>query len=258
MQVHILASGSTGNAVLIEMGGKKFLVDIGISAKRVELGLKGVGVQASELDGVLITHEHSDHIKGLDVFIRRHKVPVYARPATWGQISCRDKLPLECCFDLGEKLNIGSLQIEPFPISHDAIDPVGFSFCFGHTKCVLATDMGMITEEVEQALSYADVLILESNHDVGMVQTGPYPYFLKKRILGDQGHLSNVQAGNLLSSIDRKPHMEVFLAHLSQHNNTPRIAEETVVEVLCNHNCGVGDEIVLHRTHVDRTASFVG
>lgn len=258
MQVHILASGSTGNAVLIELGDKKFLIDTGISARRIEQGLAGVGVQAGGLDGVLITHEHSDHIKGLDVFIRRHQIPVYARPATWGGIPCRDRLPKECCWDLGESLDFGPVRVAPFSISHDAADPVGYAFYYKDQKCVLATDMGIVTDIVEQALADTDVLVLESNHDVQMVQNGPYPTFLKKRILGDEGHLSNLQAGKLLSQISRKAKMQVFLAHLSQKNNLPRLAEQTVAEVLFKHDCAVGEEIILHRTHADRTASFVG
>ncbi len=258
MQVHVLASGSTGNAVLIEIGERKFLVDAGISARRIVQGLAGAGVQAASLEGIFITHEHSDHIKGLDVFVRKHQVPVYARPAAWGRIPCRDRLPRECCRDLGEIMDFGLVRVEPFSISHDAVDPVGYAFYYKEQKCVLATDMGMVTDTVEQALAYTDVLVLESNHDVKMVETGPYPYYLKKRILGDEGHLSNLQAGTLLSRISRKAKLQVFLAHLSQHNNLPRLAEQTVAEVLQNQGCAVGEEIILHRTHADRTASFVG
>lgn len=257
MQVHILASGSTGNSVFIEMGGKKFLVDIGISARRIEQGLAGIGVQAAGLDGVFITHEHSDHIKGLDVFIRRHQIPVYTRPDTWAHIACRNKLPFECCRDLGDGMDIGPVKIKPFQISHDAADPVGFCFYHQNNKCVLATDMGMVTPVVEQSIANADVLILESNHDVDMVKNGSYPYFLKNRILGDQGHLSNHQAGTLLSRIDRKSHMQVFLAHLSQENNIPGLADRTVSAILEKNGCTVGEEIILHRTHVDRTASYI-
>ncbi|HBQ85503.1 MAG TPA: MBL fold metallo-hydrolase, partial [Syntrophomonas sp.] len=216
MQVHILASGSTGNSVLLQLGGKNILIDAGISARRIEQGLAGVGVKAGELDGVLITHEHIDHIKGLDVFIRRHKIPVYTRPGTWEGIPCRSKLPPQCCCDIYENIDIGPVRIETFPISHDASDPVGFCFYWSKIKWTLATDLGVITPEVKQALAHASLAILESNHDMEMLQTGPYPSFLKQRIKGIKGHLSNLDAARLLAYAGQQGPMQVFLAHLSK------------------------------------------
>lgn len=257
MQVHILASGSTGNSVLVELGGKKILIDAGISARRIEQGLAGVGVKAGDLDCVLITHEHIDHIKGLDVFIRRHGIPVYTRPGTWEAIPCRCKLPAQCCCDIYENIDIGPVRIETFPISHDANDPVGFCFYWNQIKWTLATDLGIVTPEVKSALAHASVAILESNHDVDMLRTGPYPPFLKQRIKGIKGHLSNLDAARLLAYAGHEGPMQVFLAHLSKQNNTPSLAENTVSGFLTEEGYEVGRDIVLHRTHADRIASGV-
>lgn len=257
MQLHILASGSTGNSVLIELGGRKILIDAGISARRIERGLAEVGIQVSDLDGLLITHEHSDHIKGIQVLVKRHHLPVYARPATWEAISGQDKIPPECRRELGECLDIGAVKIVPFSISHDAADPVGFCFHYKNMKWVIATDLGVITRSVAEALAYADVAILEANHDLEMLQTGPYPSFLKQRIKGKHGHLSNHDAGQILAHIPRQRAMDVFLAHLSQQNNLPHLAERTVSQVLQKSGCEVGEEIILHRTYPDCTVSMV-
>ncbi len=257
MQLHILASGSTGNSVLIELGGRKLLIDAGISARRIERGLAGVGISVSDLDGLLITHEHSDHIKGIQTLVKKHRLPVYARPATWEAISGQDKIPPECRRELGERLDIGAVKIVPFPISHDAADPVGFCFYYQNIKWVIATDLGVITRGAAEALAYADVAILEANHDLEMLQTGPYPAFLKQRIRSKHGHLSNHDAGQILAHIPRQRVMQVFLAHLSQQNNHPHLAEWTVSQVLQKSGCEVGEEIVLHRTYPDYTVSMV-
>lgn len=257
MQAHILASGSTGNSVLLQLGGKNILIDAGISARRIEQGLTGVGVKPGELDCILITHEHIDHIKGLDVLVRRHGIPVYTRPGTWEGIPCRSKLPSQCCCDIYENIDIGSVRVETFPISHDANDPVGFCFFWQQTKWTLATDLGVITPEVKDALAHASLAILESNHDVDMLQSGPYPAFLKQRIKGSKGHLSNLDAARLLAYAGKHGRMEVFLAHLSQQNNTPSLAENTVSSFLAEQGYKVGQDIVLHRTHSVQTASYV-
>ncbi|MEN6348907.1 MAG: MBL fold metallo-hydrolase [Syntrophomonas sp.] len=257
MQVHILASGSTGNAIFLQFGESKILVDAGISARRIERGLAEIGVRAGELDGILITHEHIDHIKGLDVLVRKYKIPVFARPATWERIDCRDKFPGECVQELHLDLTLGGVDIQPFKISHDAVDPVGFCFYHRQKKCVIATDLGMVGEEVEKALAFTDVAILESNHDPDMLKNGPYPQVLKQRIRSPRGHLSNFDAASVLSRIPRLNSMQVFLAHLSQQNNHPRLALQTVREVLRDNGCAVDREVVLRPTFPDRTVSYI-
>lgn len=257
MQVHILASGSTGNAVYFQFGKARILVDAGISARRIERGLAEIGVRGRDLDAVLITHEHQDHIQGLDVFIRRYQIPVYARERAWAGIKCSEKFPRECCQYITAGFDLGPIRVEPFSISHDAADPVGYAFYYGQRKWVMATDLGMITPGVEKAMAGADLLVLESNHDVDMLVKGPYPLFLKQRIRSSKGHLSNLDAGQVLARLPRQRPMQVFLAHLSQKNNNPRLAYQTVSAVLQQFGCLLGDEIQLNYTHPDHTASYI-
>lgn len=257
MQVHILASGSTGNAIFLQFGSTRLLVDAGISARRIEKALAELGVRAADLDGILITHEHQDHVKGLDVLARRHQIPVYAREKAWQQIDRHPNFPLDCCRAFTGGFDLGMVRVEPFAIPHDAADPVGFAFLYGKTRCVVATDLGMVTPEVENALHNTQVLILESNHDLDMLHRGPYPPYLKQRIRSNKGHLSNHDAGKALSRLRRQQPMQVFLAHLSQQNNHPRLAEQTVTRFLKQGGCQVGEEVILHPTFPDRTSSLI-
>lgn len=256
MQLHILASGSTGNALYIEIAGARFLVDAGISSRRIERGLGAVGVQPSELDAVLVTHEHSDHICGLPVFTRRFKVPVYTRRRTWDAFPAAHHVEADYRRELGSSLEIGGVCVEPFAISHDAAEPVGFSFRRGDLKWVVATDLGCVSERVERDIAGADVLVFEANHDIAMLRDGPYPAALKKRILSNRGHLSNLDAGRCLSRLEKKSGMHVFLAHLSQHNNCPELALATVRQVLDRPGCRAGQDLFLHLTQPDQTVSF--
>lgn len=256
MQLHILASGSTGNAIFIELGGAKFLVDAGISARRVEKGLREVGVDPCELDAILVTHEHSDHVSGLPVFTRKFKVPVFTRRRTWDAFQPTNHVEAEFRRELGTRLEIGGVCVEPFAISHDAAEPVGYSFRHGDLKCVVATDMGCVSERVEQDISYADVMVFESNHDVAMLRNGPYPEYLKKRILGTRGHLSNLETGRCLARMGKKQGLHVFLAHLSQHNNCPELALSTVEQVLDQQGIRLEQDLFLHLAHPRETVSF--
>jgi phosphoribosyl 1,2-cyclic phosphodiesterase len=256
MEVHILASGSTGNVAYFKFGNIRLLVDAGISTRRIENKLALLGVKAGDLDGVLITHEHIDHIKGLDVFTRRYKLPVFARAATWEAIPCRKKLPAECCITIENEFSIGEVDVEAFDISHDAADPVGFSFHYKQKKWVMATDMGIITDSVLKAVNGADLAVLESNHDRDMLKNGPYPGFLKQRIMGRLGHLSNYDAAALLACLPHKTKMQVFLAHLSQKNNRPDLAFHTVSDYLAGKGCQPDVDIDLHLTYPDATTSY--
>lgn len=256
MNLHIIASGSSGNAIFIELGGARFLVDAGISARRIEKGLLAVGVHPSEMDAILVTHEHTDHVSGLPVFTRKFKVPVYTRRRTWDSFHPNHYVDPEYRRELGNHLEIGGVQVEAFAISHDAAEPVGYSFRHGDLKCVVATDMGCVSERVENDISYADVMVFESNHDVEMLQKGPYPEYLKKRILGTRGHLSNLETGRCLARMGKKRGMHVFLAHLSQQNNCPEIALSTVEQVLERQDCRPGQDLFLHLAHPCETVSF--
>ena len=249
IEIHILASGSTGNAALFQFGSTSILIDAGISARRIANGLKAVGSDVRAIDAILLTHEHSDHIKGVEVLARRFQIPVYSRAKTWERLPFRDNIPGRCCCLLDDTMKIGPVDLECFRISHDAVDPVGFTFHYRQRKLAFATDVGSITKTVVDALSGADVAVLEANHDREMLAKGPYPGFLKQRISSGRGHLSNDHSARILAQIKMKPGLRVFLAHLSQQNNRPDIAEDTVARYLRKQGCDVGREIIMHQTH---------
>ena len=255
MQVHVLASGSTGNAIFLDFKHTRILVDAGISTRRIKNSLAELGTSIEELDGVFITHEHRDHVSGLATMSKKYNVPIYASMNTWSAMYCRELMPDQCCKVLTESMDIGQVKVEPFSISHDAADPVGYKFYNGSSKCSVVTDLGIVTETVNQAIAFSDVLVLESNHDVAMLEKGPYPWHLKRRILSNRGHLSNLAAGWALAALEKKPSMQVFLAHMSQKNNDPELAMHTVGTILTQQGCTLGSEIQLYRTYPDRIVS---
>ena len=256
MNVHVLASGSTGNAVFLRFGETRLLVDTGISLRRIKNALAGLGEAIENIDGVLITHEHQDHVKGLLNLTKKYRLPVYTRPGTWQGIACRDELPDECCRTIEASLDIGQVKVEPFSISHDANEPVGYNFFYRQRKCSVATDLGFVTEGVKKALALSDLMVLESNHDVDMLRQGSYPWYLKRRIMSNRGHLSNMDAGWTLARLERKNHTKVFLAHLSQENNRPEIAETTVRGILEDQGLCMKEDVELYLTYPDRVASL--
>ncbi|MGE5544675.1 MAG: MBL fold metallo-hydrolase [Bacillota bacterium] len=256
MQIQILASGSSGNAIFFELGHTRLLIDAGISARRIERGLASIGIKAGDLDAILITHEHTDHISGVEVLARKHHLPVYARPRTWNMLRFKDKLDRDCRWELPDSMGIGQVEVVPFPISHDAADPVGFCLYYHRSKYVVATDLGVVTPVVREAMAYADTVVLETNHDLDMLNSGPYPFYLKRRISSAVGHLSNSDAADLLTGIPRKSSMQVFLAHLSRQNNLPELAERTVSQRLQEHGCEVGYEVILHMTYPDQISGY--
>ena len=225
MQVSVLASGSKGNAIFIEMDGTRLLVDAGVGVRRVARELGELSVTLDSLDAIFITHEHSDHVKGLETILKRTDAPVYARPGTFRSMAT-DNLPEERLFAIHDAVDIGPLRVSAFDIPHDAADPVGYEIA-GSRKCTVATDLGYVTDTVRSAMEGADVLVFEANHDRQMLRQGPYPWPLKQRILGNRGHLANDEAGRALTSLKSRP-KKIILAHLSETNNRPSIAEETV------------------------------
>ena len=199
LELCTLASGSSGNSLLVTDGRTHVLVDAGISCRRICTGLKELGVEPTELAGVLITHEHSDHISGLTTLTKQLRLPVYASPGTGRQLCYRIAFLEELLRPVvpGEGFSIGGLAIESFPTSHDAAESVGYALSAGGRKAAVVTDLGYVTEAVLRGIRGADLLVAEANHDVEWVQSGPYPYHLKARILGDRGHLSNEAGAEL-------------------------------------------------------------
>lgn len=238
MRLCSIASGSSGNCIYIGSDQSSVLIDAGISGKRVEAGLRELELGGKDLDGILITHEHSDHIKGLGVLARKYEVPIYGTRGTLKALqktSSVGDIPRELYREIvpDVEFQVGDLCISPFRVSHDAAEPVAYRVESGGKKAAVATDLGVYTDYIVERLTGLDVLLLEANHDVHMLEVGGYPYYLKQRILGERGHLSNESAGQLLCRVlhDRLKH--IFLGHLSKENNYEKLAYETVrLEVL--------------------------
>ena len=242
-----LASGSSGNCLLVRGGGSQVLVDAGISCRRIVGALRELGVDPRALDGVLITHEHSDHIAGLVTLTKQYRLPVYASRGTGWEL-CRRIAFLEDLlrpFEPGEKFRAGELEVTSFPTPHDAAQSVGYVLSHGEKRAAVATDLGYVTPEVERAVRGADLLVCEANHDVEWLKAGPYPYPLKARILGDRGHLSNEAGAELAWTAVEGGARTVVLAHLSHENNTPRRALDVVGGVLSRRGAAVGRDVIL-------------
>ncbi len=233
MRLVSIASGSSGNCIYVGTDKTHILIDAGISNKRIELGLKEIGVSPNDISGLFITHEHSDHTKGIGVLSRKHEIPIYATKETLIQIDGIKQLG-EYSRELfhpilpDDKIAIGDLNLTPFSIRHDAANPVAYRVENETSKVAVATDIGEYDSYTIDHLQGLDAILLESNHDVNMVEAGPYPYYLKKRILGKYGHLSNENAGRLLTQILHGGLKHILLGHLSNENNYEALAYETV------------------------------
>ncbi len=234
MKVYILGSGSKGNSTLIVGNNKKILIDVGFSYPKMKMLLEGFGVDPSEIDTILITHDHSDHIGGLSQFLKKNSVKVCANEVLAGQllriVNEDDILIVDTEFDIDD------FHIESFKTSHDAIGSVGYIITEGDKTVVYVTDTGYINNRNLKKLVNKDLYIFESNHDVEMLMNGPYPYILKQRVLSDKGHLSNELSGTYLKELIGDKTKKVVLAHLSEINNTPEVALKTVKEIVDNKN----------------------
>jgi len=233
MRMCSIASGSSGNCIYIGNEDTHLLVDTGISKKRIVAGLESLSLRGEDITGILITHEHSDHIQGLGVFTRKYKVPIYATKGTIQGIERMvsiGKLPegliTPICID--EPFTLGSIMVDPFAIPHDANEPAGYRLESNGKAVAVATDLGDYDEYIISKLQNLDALLIEANHDVHMLEVGAYPYPLKRRILSGNGHLSNETSGRLLCSILHKGLKNIVLGHLSKDNNYAKLAYETV------------------------------
>ncbi len=238
-----IASGSSGNSLYIGTQHTRILMDAGVSGKRIVEGLESAGVSGSQIDALFITHEHTDHIKGAGVFSRRFDVPIYATMETWeamedslGKITPGNR---RYVYE-GEPCVINDMCIKPFSIPHDAANPVGYSVTAANKKVTVATDIGHVTDTLRENITDSNILLLEANHDEELVKTGSYPWRLKQRILGENGHLSNKTAGALLSEIMSGRLQHIFLGHLSEENNCPHLAYETVADILEKNHIKLG------------------
>lgn len=235
--IHTLASGSEGNAALVTDGSHHVLVDSGISARRIEIALRSLGISPAELSGIFITHAHTDHIAGLRVFLKHAPMSVFASPATCSQLTAGlgDSASCLCPMACGEVQQLGELLVTAFETSHDAAGSMDYRFDSRGASAGILTDTGYVTENARHALEGVELLVLESNHDVQWLQSGPYPYSLKQRILSDYGHLSNDAAAEFACQMAHCGTKQFVLAHLSRENNTPARASDTVERAL---KCG--------------------
>ena len=233
MRMVSIASGSSGNCIFIGTEQTSLLVDIGISAKQAETGLHTIDRTLKDIDGILVTHEHSDHIRGVGVAARRAGIPIYGTKGTLEAIkncSSLGKIDEGLYREISpdEIFQVGDMEIVPFRISHDAADPVAYRVNSGEKSAAVVTDLGVYNDYIVDHLQGLDAVLLEANHDVRMLQAGVYPYYLKQRILSNHGHLSNENAGRLLCRILHDNLKSVFLGHLSKENNYEALAYETV------------------------------
>jgi phosphoribosyl 1,2-cyclic phosphodiesterase len=251
MKFSVLASGSTGNSFYIESKNNKLLVDAGLSGKQVEKLLEEAGRTAADLDAILITHEHSDHIKGVGVLARRYQLPVYANAKTWqeldrqlGKITEEQRMIMEA----GDVVQFADMTVESYGTSHDAAEPMGFCFYEDDMKVSLTTDLGYVSQRIKETVKDSDAYVFESNHDVEMLRMGSYPWNTKRRILSDVGHLSNEAAGEALCDILGGKGETIYLAHLSKENNMTELARLTVKNILQDHGLQEGEDIHLMDT----------
>lgn len=243
MRFASLGSGSRGNGTLIEYDTTCILVDCGFALRETEQRLTRLAKQGCELSAILITHEHSDHIRGVAPLARKYGVPVWMTAGTWAPERFGD-LPELHLFNSHEAFVIGALQVCPFPVPHDARDPSQFVFDNGNRRLGLLTDTGCATPHIEHMLTACDALLLECNHDSAMLEGGHYSWPLKKRVGGGMGHLSNAQAAQLLQRLNLNHLQHVIAMHLSENNNTPELARAALGEALgCNSDwIGIADQ----------------
>ncbi|MCR4657039.1 MAG: MBL fold metallo-hydrolase [Lachnospiraceae bacterium] len=239
MELCSIASGSSGNCIYVSSGQANILVDAGISGRKIEEGLNSIGLKTAEIDGILVTHEHSDHIAGLGVIARKYGIPVYATKGTIEavkEIKTIGEIP-DCLFNeirADESFYLKDLNVSPIRISHDAREPVAYRFSKGGSSVGVLTDLGTFDEYTVESFKSVEAILIEANHDVNMLQVGKkYPYALKQRILSDRGHLSNETCGRLLCRLLHDDLKQILLGHLSMENNLAELAYETVrLEIL--------------------------
>ncbi|UCZ53221.1 MBL fold metallo-hydrolase [Bacillus shivajii] len=251
LRLSVLASGSTGNAIYVETDDQKLLIDAGLSGKKIEECFEKVNVSPKDLDGILVTHEHSDHIKGVGILARRYNLPIYANDKTWKAMESKlgtVTLDQKFHFEIGETKAFGQLDVETFGVSHDAAEPMFFTFHHGGRKLSIVTDTGYVSERIKGITKDSNAFVFESNHDMDMLRMGKYPWNIKRRILGDEGHVSNVDAGLALADILTDKPASVYLAHLSLDNNMKDLAKMTVQQTLEEKGFAVGDQVKLYDT----------
>ena len=237
-----LYSGSSGNSLFVQNENTNILIDAGESARKIENALSSINVPIEKIDAIVVTHEHLDHVKSIGTLSSKYNIPVYATEKTWSAMpvqSAKINKKLQRLFSSSIDFTVGDLQLHPFSIPHDAADPCGFNIKSGNKKLSIATDLGHITPEIITNLRDSSFILLESNYDPEILKFSRYPYYLKQRISGTNGHLSNIDAGNLISKLIGANLQSIMLGHLSKENNFPELAYKTVVDELINNKCDI-------------------
>lgn len=252
-----LFSGSNGNSLYISDGNTRILIDAGVSGIRIKNAMTSIGEDPADLDALVVTHEHSDHSKCVGVITRRYQIPVYATRGTWdgmvrqiGSVNEANVMHISANKDF----QIGTIRVHPFSIPHDARDPVGYSFFTEDKKVTIATDIGHMNESLLENISDSDLLMLESNHDIEMLDNGSYPYVLKRRIKSDHGHLCNSVAGETLAMLANQGISRFVIGHLSGENNNPEVAYETVASHITGNGFTIGESVELYVARRDETS----
>lgn len=251
LRFSVLASGSTGNAIYVETDEQAILVDAGLSGKQMDLLFQQIERDPKQLNGILVTHEHSDHIKGVGVLARKYKLPIYANEKTWREMAPQiGEIPtdLKFTFPVDTVHTFGNLDIESFAVSHDAAEPMFYIFHNGGKKLAVITDTGYVNDRMIGKIKNADYFIFESNHDVEMLRMGKYPWSIKRRILSDVGHVSNEDAAIAMSECIGDNTKGIYLAHLSKDNNMKELARMSVTQILQKKGFAVGESFSLYDT----------
>ena len=238
MRACVLGSGSSGNATFVATGEVRVLFDAGFSCRQIQRRLEAIGEDFRALDAVVVSHEHTDHVQGLEILARKTGAKAYLTPHTQSALSWKASAPEIVSFEAGRGFAVGDLEIETFTVSHDAVDPVGFCVRHGGRKLSIATDLGYVTDSVRFHLGESDMLVLESNHDLEMLKAGPYPWELKQRVMSRNGHLSNAAVADYLTDDWDRRARKIVLAHLSSNNNHPAIAEMDASEAVASAGAG--------------------
>ncbi len=250
MKMAVLASGSSGNSIYLSTKNTAILIDAGLSGKELERRMESIGLDLEEISAILVTHEHGDHIKGAGVLSRRYGIPIYASAGTWK--AARKKLgKIDKDFErtIKDYWQLGDFEIKSFPTPHDAAEPVGYIVGDGEVNFGLATDIGYIDVELYDHLKDLDCILLEANHDIDLLREGSYPGMLKRRIRGNEGHLSNDETAELLPELLKTNKQSscpvVLLSHLSAENNRPELAYLTVKNSICSAGYQIGKDLIL-------------
>ena len=256
-----LYSGSSGNSIFVASDKSKILIDAGMPGKKIDAALNEIGQNAEGMKGIFVTHEHSDHIKGIGVMSRKYDIPIYANDKTWsameGSIGKIKEHNIKV-IDRRSTIQIEDMSIKSFAIPHDAIAPVGYTIESGNKKISVATDFGTFTEEIKENIRESEVILLESNHDVSMLKYGPYPYLLKRRILSEVGHLSNDDCGRAIVEISKYgPIKKILLGHLSRTNNNPDLAYQTVLSTIEENGLKQGKDVILGMADRNNPSGYI-